>query len=129
MIHRALLGSFERFIGILIEHYAGEFPFWLAPCRRSLCRSPTATSRPPARRSRRYRRRACARRSTGGPIGRAQDPRRGTNRRFLTCSWSATARQEEGNVAVRRHGEGDEGTIALNEFAERRARRNRELDA
>jgi threonyl-tRNA synthetase len=31
MIHRALFGSLERFIGILIEHYGGEFPFWLAP--------------------------------------------------------------------------------------------------
>jgi len=31
MIHRALLGSLERFIGVLIEHYAGAFPFWLAP--------------------------------------------------------------------------------------------------
>jgi threonyl-tRNA synthetase len=31
MLHRAILGSFERFIGILIEHYAGRFPFWLAP--------------------------------------------------------------------------------------------------
>ncbi len=31
MIHRALLGSFERFIGILIEHYAGNLPLWLAP--------------------------------------------------------------------------------------------------
>ena len=31
VIHRALFGSFERFIGILIEHYAGAFPFWLAP--------------------------------------------------------------------------------------------------
>jgi threonyl-tRNA synthetase len=31
MIHRALMGSFERFIGILIEHYAGELPLWLAP--------------------------------------------------------------------------------------------------
>ena len=31
MIHRALLGSIERFTGILIEHYAGEFPTWLAP--------------------------------------------------------------------------------------------------
>ncbi|MGL4674436.1 MAG: threonine--tRNA ligase, partial [Wohlfahrtiimonas sp.] len=31
MLHRAILGSFERFIGILIEHYAGSFPFWLAP--------------------------------------------------------------------------------------------------
>ena len=31
MLHRAILGSFERFIGILIEQYAGKFPFWLAP--------------------------------------------------------------------------------------------------
>ncbi|MCS7164159.1 MAG: threonine--tRNA ligase [Thermodesulfovibrio sp.] len=31
MIHRALMGSLERFIGILIEHYAGAFPLWLAP--------------------------------------------------------------------------------------------------
>jgi threonyl-tRNA synthetase len=31
MLHRAILGSFERFIGILIEHYAGKFPVWLAP--------------------------------------------------------------------------------------------------
>ncbi len=31
MLHRAILGSFERFIGILIENYAGKFPLWLAP--------------------------------------------------------------------------------------------------
>jgi threonyl-tRNA synthetase len=31
MLHRAILGSMERFIGILIEHYAGRFPLWLAP--------------------------------------------------------------------------------------------------
>jgi threonyl-tRNA synthetase len=31
VVHRALYGSFERFIGILIEHFAGAFPFWLAP--------------------------------------------------------------------------------------------------
>ncbi len=31
MIHRALLGSLERFLGVLIEHYGGAFPFWLAP--------------------------------------------------------------------------------------------------
>jgi threonyl-tRNA synthetase len=31
VIHRALFGSMERFIGILTEHYAGAFPFWLAP--------------------------------------------------------------------------------------------------
>ena len=31
MLHRAILGSMERFIGILIEHHAGNFPLWLAP--------------------------------------------------------------------------------------------------
>jgi threonyl-tRNA synthetase len=31
MVHRAICGSMERFIGILIEHYAGSFPLWLAP--------------------------------------------------------------------------------------------------
>ena len=31
MLHRAILGSFERFIGMMIEHYAGKFPLWLAP--------------------------------------------------------------------------------------------------
>ena len=31
MLHRAILGSMERFIGILIEHYAGALPLWLAP--------------------------------------------------------------------------------------------------
>jgi len=31
MIHRAIYGSFERFIGILLEHYKGRLPIWLAP--------------------------------------------------------------------------------------------------
>jgi threonyl-tRNA synthetase len=31
MIHRAIFGSYERFIGIMLEHYAGELPLWLAP--------------------------------------------------------------------------------------------------
>ncbi len=33
MIHRVIYGSVERFLGILIEHYAGKFPLWLAPCQ------------------------------------------------------------------------------------------------
>ncbi len=36
MIHRALMGSLERFFGVLIEHYAGAFPLWLAPIQVSL---------------------------------------------------------------------------------------------
>ncbi len=36
MVHRALFGSVERFFGVLIEHYAGAFPFWLAPVQAGL---------------------------------------------------------------------------------------------
>lgn len=36
MLHRAILGSFERFIGILIEHYEGAFPVWLAPTQATI---------------------------------------------------------------------------------------------
>ena len=36
MVHRALLGSLERFFGVLIEHYAGDFPVWLAPTQAIL---------------------------------------------------------------------------------------------
>ncbi len=37
MVHRAPLGSFERFVGILIEHFAGAFPMWLAPVQVVVC--------------------------------------------------------------------------------------------
>ena len=37
ILHRAILGSFERFIGILIENYEGKFPIWLAPTQVALC--------------------------------------------------------------------------------------------
>jgi threonyl-tRNA synthetase len=36
MVHRAILGSVERFLGILIEHYAGAFPLWLSPVQVSI---------------------------------------------------------------------------------------------
>ena len=36
MVHRALLGSVERFFGVLVEHYAGAFPMWLAPVQATV---------------------------------------------------------------------------------------------
>jgi threonyl-tRNA synthetase len=36
MVHRALFGSVERFFGVLIEHYAGAFPLWLAPVQAGI---------------------------------------------------------------------------------------------
>ena len=37
MLHRALMGSLERFFGCLVEHYAGAFPLWLAPVQVIIC--------------------------------------------------------------------------------------------
>ena len=48
MIHRALFGSVERFFGVLLEHYAGAFPTWLAPVQvRGAARWPTTTTTTP----------------------------------------------------------------------------------
>jgi len=44
MLHRAILGSFERFIGMLIEHYAGSFPAWLAPTQAVIMNITNKTS-------------------------------------------------------------------------------------
>ena len=61
MIHRALFGSVERFFGVLLEHYAGAFPAWLAPVQvRVLPRA-----RRPPRLRRRGRRPAAGRRASG----------------------------------------------------------------
>ena len=78
MIHRALLGSIERFLGILIEHYAGDFPVWLAPVQARVLpiadRHADYAERVRGRAARRGRaRRASTTRSESvGP----QDPRR-----------------------------------------------------
>ena len=49
MIHRALLGSIERFIGVITEHFAGAFPVWLSPVQvpPSPTRPPPAPASPP----------------------------------------------------------------------------------
>ena len=94
VIHRAIFGSFERFIALLIEHYAGAFPLWLAPVQVIVL--------PIADRHLGLRRDRCA---TGWPrpgsgssstSGRRRlDIRsaRPSCRRSPTCWWSATARR------------------------------------
>ena len=76
MIHRALVGSFERFIGILLEHTGGDLPLWLAPVQAAVL--PLADRHNDyAQRGRRRaaRRRAARRGRRPHRVGRAQDPR------------------------------------------------------
>ena len=91
------------------------------PCRPSRCRSPTATTTPPRRPSPRCARPACAPRSTTAPSRSGARSATPSCRRSPTCSSSATARPRRAPSRVRRHGEGDEGTVALGEFVERLA--------
>ena len=70
MIHRALFGSIERFFGILLEHYAGAFPAWLAPVQARVL--PVARRPPGLRRD--GRRPACGPRASGSTWSPADEP-------------------------------------------------------
>jgi len=119
MVHRALMGSFERFIGILIEHYAGEFPLWLAPVQ--------AIVLPIADRHLDYARGAAERLRAAGLRVEIDERSESIGKKIreaevLKVPYMLVVgdnEQEAGSVAVRRHKQGDLGVQPLDEFAER----------
>jgi threonyl-tRNA synthetase len=119
MIHRALMGSFERFIGILIEHYAGEFPLWLAPVQ--------ATVLPIADRHNDYARKTAARLREAGLRVEVDDRTESVGKKIREAEVQKVPymlvvgdqEQEAGAVAVRRHREGDLGAEPVDAFARR----------
>ena len=118
MIHRALLGSFERFIGILIEHYAGELPLWLAP-RQALVL-------PIADRHLDYAREVARQLAEAGIRADVDDRtesvgrkiRDGELRKVPLMLVVGDKEQEAGQVSVRRHREGDQGARAVSEVVD-----------
>jgi threonyl-tRNA synthetase len=121
MIHRALMGSFERFLGILIEHYAGEFPLWLAPVQAVVL--PIADRHVEPARSVLERLRDSGLRAElderAESVGRKI---RDAELRKVPYMLVLGDREVEGDaVAVRRHREGDTGTEPVAELAERLA--------
>jgi threonyl-tRNA synthetase len=119
MIHRALMGSFERFIGILIEHYAGEFPLWLAPVQ--------AIVLPIADRHLDYAHEVAARLREDGLRVEVDERSESIAKQIREAEVLKVpymlvvgdSEQEAGSVAVRRHTEGDLGAQQLAAFAER----------
>ena len=91
VVHRALLGSFERFIGILIEHYAGAFPFWLAPVQVRVLPVSEAHREAAARARERLARRGTASRSTTATRRSASGSATPSSRRSRSSSSTATA--------------------------------------
>ena len=112
VVHRALLGSLERFIGILIEHYGGAFPFWLAPVQVRVLPVGEATASAAARAAPRgSRRRACASRSTIATRRSASGSATPSSRRSRSWSSTATASRRT-SLAVRERG-GEQSTKSL----------------
>jgi threonyl-tRNA synthetase len=121
MIHRALFGSFARFIGILLEHYAGELPLWLAPTQAVVL--PIADRHVPAATAAAQRLREAGLRidvdERTESVGRKiRDAELGKIPYMLVVG---DREAEEGTVAVRRHREGDSGTEPVDALAERLA--------
>jgi threonyl-tRNA synthetase len=116
MIHRALMGSFERFIGILIEHYAGEFPLWLAPVQ--------AVVLPIADRHAGYAQSVAGELREAGMRAEVDDRaesvgkkiRENELRKIPYLLVVGDSEVESGEVALRRHGEGDLGAVPAADF-------------
>ena len=117
MIHRALFGSFERFIGILIEHYAGEFPVWLAPVQ--------AIVLPIADRHLDYATTVRDRLRDEGVRVELDDRTESVGRKIRDAELRkipymlvvGDREVETGGVALREHRAGDKGSVAVEDFA------------
>jgi len=119
MVHRALLGSIERFFGILIEHYAGEFPLWLAPTQVAIV--------PISQNYIEYADSVAKElRKTGI---RYEVDERNEKIGYKIRDWEmrkvsymlivGEKEKESGAVSVRKHKEGDQGSLALSEFIDK----------
>jgi threonyl-tRNA synthetase len=119
MIHRALMGSFERFIGILIEHYAGQLPLWLAPVQAAVLTVSERFADYGAEVGERLRRRRVrvALDLRGESISRKI--REAELRKIPYMLILGEREQREGTVAVRRHGGEEEGSLPVQELLQR----------
>src|SRR5438034_97536 len=119
MLHRALLGSVERFMGVLIEHYAGAFPIWLAPVQVRVI--------PIAERHQEYGRQVVSRLRETGVRVELDDRnekmgfkiREAQTQKVPYMLVVGDKEAQSGQVAVRNRFEGDEGPQPLERFIEK----------
>ena len=119
MIHRALFGSYERFIGIMIEHYGGEFPLWLAPVQAIVL----PISDP-------FNEYGAGVRDTLAKTGLrvelddrsesiGKKIREAELRKIPKMLIVGEREMQAGEVAVREHGKGDVGSVSIQELSQR----------
>ena len=119
MVHRALYGSIERFFGILIEHYAGAFPVWLAPVQAAVL--------PITDRHTEYARTVYQRLIDAGFRVTLDDRNEKVNLKIREAQLQKVPymlvigdrEAEAGQVAVRNRKHGDQGAVAVDEFVRR----------
>jgi threonyl-tRNA synthetase len=119
MVHRALYGSIERFFGILIEHYAGAFPVWLAPVQ--------AIVLPITDRQSAYAKDIYAKLKTAGFRVELDDRNEKVNFKIREAQLAkipymlvvGDREAEAGKVAVRNRKHGDQGAVPVDEFVAR----------
>src|SRR6267143_4204915 len=118
MIHRALFGSMERFFGVLIEHYAGAFPMWLAPVQVMVL--------PITDRVNEYAEKVSAKLRAAGLRVESNLKSEKIGAKIRNAQLQKTPfmlvlgdrEMEEGKVAVRERSKGDLGAMSLEEFKE-----------
>jgi threonyl-tRNA synthetase len=118
MVHRALLGSLERFFGVLVEHYNGAFPLWLAPVQ--------VTVLPIAERHEDYARALVARLGAAGLRVDADLSREKVGKKIRGAELQKVPlilvvgdkEVERGTAAMRVHGQGDKGEVDVARFLE-----------
>jgi threonyl-tRNA synthetase len=119
MIHRALLGSMERFAGILIEHYGGRFPLWLAPTQALIL--------PVADRHNDYASQVADELRAAGVRCRVDERSESVGKKIRDAELARAPymlvvgdrEQEAGALAVRTHEQGDLGALSGSELIER----------
>ncbi len=119
MVHRALLGSLERFFGVLVEHYNGSFPLWLAPVQ--------AVVLPIAERHEDYARALEARLRESGLRSSVDLSREKVGKKIREAEVQKVPlilvvgdkEVERGTAALRLHGQGDKGEVDLARFIEK----------
>ena len=118
MIHRAPFGSMERFVAVLIEHCAGNFPLWLTPDQVAVL--------PISEKYQEYAEKVLALLKKHDIRGLIDGRSEKTGRKIRDAEMKkipymlivGEREQAEGTVSVRKHGEGDIGTFSIDKFAE-----------
>jgi threonyl-tRNA synthetase len=120
MVHRALFGSVERFFGVLIEHYAGAFPLWLAPVQIGLVPISNEKHLAYAETVKQRLEAAGLRVELDASNGKMQSKIRDFGLQkvpFILILGDKEAATD--SVSVRVRAKGDEGSVALADFIER----------